>query len=335
MLSLPTIAFVDDEKRVLAGLKRRLRGKIPVWDMSFFDNPIDALDAFRKREPSVAIVDIRMPDMSGIDLARKIREDGHNTVCIILSGSTDFDLAVSSINDANIFRYYVKPCPVEELTRGISEAIEHHRDRLLQTDTTVSEPKSGDGLAAISTTGLELIPYGVIVCNTDGKAIFVNSRASRILGNELSLSLDSEHRLRAGYVEETQKLRNAIAGARDEGAMTALTLGPESEHPLRVTVQPFDDKKGDMPGHVGLFVFSESEVSVPAPKLLMEMFGLTISESRLTAQLSKGLSIEDAAAECGITKSSARTYLKSIFMKVGVSRQAELVRTVLVSLATH
>jgi len=335
MLSLPKIAFVDDEKRVLAGLKRRLRGQMTHWEMSFFDSPVDALDAFRKNEPTVAVVDIRMPDMNGIELARKIREYGHNTVCIILSGSTDFNLAVSSINDANIFRYYVKPCPVEELTCGITEAIEHQRERFLPLNAETPEPKPGGSLAAISTTGLELIPYGVVVCNTDGKAIFVNSRASRILGNEESLSLDTEHRLRAGYVEETQKLRNAISEAREESAMTALTLGADSEQPLRVTVQPFDDKNGAMPGHVGLFVFSESEVSMPAPKLLMEMFGLTISESRLTSQLSKGLSIEEAAAECGITKSSARTYLKSIFMKVGVSRQAELVRTVLVSLATH
>ncbi len=334
-MSLPKIAFVDDEKRVLAGLKRRLRGKENHWDMTFINSPVDALDAFRENEPTVAIVDIRMPDMSGIELARKIKESGHNTVCIILSGSTDFSLAISSINDANIFRYYVKPCPVEELTCGITEAIEHHRKKFLQVSSETPEPEAGRGLAAISTTGLELIPYGVVVCNADGKATFVNSRASRILGNEESLSLDPEHRLRAGYVEETQKLRNAISEAREEGAMTALTLGADSEQPLRVTVQPFDDKNGAMPGYVGLFVFSESEVSMPAPKLLMEMFGLTISESRLTSQLSKGLTIEEAAAECGITKSSARTYLKSIFMKVGVSRQAELVRTVLVSLATH
>ena len=58
------------------------------------------------------------------------------------------------------------------------------------------------------------------------------------------------------------------------------------------------------------------------------------SPRRLAAALAQGMTMDEAAAECGVTKSSARTYLKNIFSKLGVSRQAELVRTILVSLAT-
>lgn len=332
MTPRPKIAFVDDESRVLDGLQRTLRGRSDSWDMSFHNNPEEALRAFRTLRPEVAVLDIRMPDMSGIELARKMREGALDTICIVLSGSTDFDVALSSINDANIFRYYVKPCPPEDLSRGIEEAIRAHEER---ARAQVSVAKAASSAATLSTTALELIPYGVIVCETDGKAVFVNSRAARILSNGYALSLDPDHRLRASRVTETNRLRDAIKKARQDQSTTALTLEADTESPLRLTAQPFDEERTEQSELVGLFVFSEAELSPPNPQLLIEMFGLTISESRLTAQIARGISLDEAAAECGITKSSARTYLKNIFTKVGVSRQAELVRTILTSLATH
>jgi DNA-binding CsgD family transcriptional regulator len=59
------------------------------------------------------------------------------------------------------------------------------------------------------------------------------------------------------------------------------------------------------------------------------MFGLTPSESRLAAGIASGLSLEATAEREGWTLSSARSYLKTVFEKVGVTRQADLVRVVL------
>jgi DNA-binding CsgD family transcriptional regulator len=61
------------------------------------------------------------------------------------------------------------------------------------------------------------------------------------------------------------------------------------------------------------------------------MFGLTPAESRLAAALASGLALEAAAQAEGWTLNSAKTYLKSVFGKLGVSRQADLVRVVLTS----
>jgi DNA-binding NarL/FixJ family response regulator len=67
----------------------------------------------------------------------------------------------------------------------------------------------------------------------------------------------------------------------------------------------------------------------PTLQHLMQRFELTRSEARLTQALVMGSSLEDSAAEMGITPSSARTYLKRVFSKTGCSRQAELVSQVL------
>src|SRR5690606_33122681 len=54
--------------------------------------------------------------------------------------------------------------------------------------------------------------------------------------------------------------------------------------------------------------------------------GLTPAEARLAARLRFGLSLKEAAEELGISVNTARNQLKSVFEKLGVNRQADLVR---------
>lgn len=123
MSVLPSIAFVDDEPKILSGIRRGLKKQRPNWDLAFFENPIEALQNFKAKPPRVVVVDIRMPQMNGLDLAREINKSCPGTLCIVLSGSTDFDIAIASINDGNVFRYYVKPCSLDILIDGIEEAL--------------------------------------------------------------------------------------------------------------------------------------------------------------------------------------------------------------------
>jgi len=80
-----------------------------------------------------------------------------------------------------------------------------------------------------------------------------------------------------------------------------------------------------------LYLFAADDDPAVDPNLLRGMFGLTPSESRLAAALASGLALEAAAQAEGWTLNSAKTYLKSVFGKLGVSRQADLVRVVLTS----
>lgn len=336
MSGLTRIAFVDDDPRVLNGLRRALRGRTDDWSLSFHDDPVAALAAFRADPPMVAVLDIRMPHLDGIALAKAIREQAPGTVCIILSGSTEFDVAIASINEGHVFRFYVKPCEPEVLVDGIRDALNSRRRRSADAPGSPLMAGKADGAAAqdVSKATLDLIPYGVIVLNAEGRALFSNTRAGALLSSRSGLLLDAGGQCRAWRAEDTDRLHGAIRRALEEGQTTALTLENAESTPLRVTVQPYDGAAGGSVRPVCLFLFSEDQARPPAPALLMEMFGLTVSESRLAAALAQGLALEEAAAECGVTKSSARTYLKSIFAKLGVSRQAELVRTILVSIAS-
>lgn len=66
---------------------------------------------------------------------------------------------------------------------------------------------------------------------------------------------------------------------------------------------------------------------------LMDIYDLTPSEARLACPLLLGKSLEQAAQECNLTLSSARTYLKRIFNKTDTNRQAQLVSKVLLELS--
>lgn len=68
-------------------------------------------------------------------------------------------------------------------------------------------------------------------------------------------------------------------------------------------------------------------------QLIATLFDLSPSEANLAALLTQGLTLAEAARESGLTESTVRSYSKKIFAKVGVSRQAELVRLILRSVA--
>jgi DNA-binding CsgD family transcriptional regulator len=63
----------------------------------------------------------------------------------------------------------------------------------------------------------------------------------------------------------------------------------------------------------------------PPEASLRVSFGLTAAEARLAARIASGDSLENIAEELGVTKETSRNQLKSIFQKIGVHRQAELV----------
>lgn len=61
---------------------------------------------------------------------------------------------------------------------------------------------------------------------------------------------------------------------------------------------------------------------------LVDLFGLSHSEAKLTGALAAGCDLRQAAAERGVTYATARTYLDRIYRKTGASHQGALVALV-------
>ena len=75
-----------------------------------------------------------------------------------------------------------------------------------------------------------------------------------------------------------------------------------------------------------IVVVTRFERTVPAdPTIVRDLLGLTLSEARVAALVGSGIAPQEAAGRLGITEGTARTALKRVFEKTGVSRQGELV----------
>ena len=115
MAALYTVIVADDEDE----LREAVCTMIPWEDYGFFlvgnaSNGLDALQLVEKHEPDLLLTDIRMPFISGIELARQVREIRPATNIAFLSGYDDFEYAKQAIQ-YNIISYMLKPLTLEGL----------------------------------------------------------------------------------------------------------------------------------------------------------------------------------------------------------------------------
>jgi len=82
-----------------------------------------------------------------------------------------------------------------------------------------------------------------------------------------------------------------------------------------------------------VFISDPDRHTAMAPASLAKLFGLTPAEAAFAVLLGDGLTLDEAAAEQSIARNTARAHLRSIFAKTGVSRQTQLVRLIVTSLA--
>ena len=124
MSELATILCVDDEANVLDGLKRVL---FEHFDVHTATSGAAALEKLETREYAVILSDMRMPHMDGAEFLSRARAMVPDTTRMLLTGHAELDAAVSAINDGNIYRFLVKPCPEEQLVRNLADGVALHR----------------------------------------------------------------------------------------------------------------------------------------------------------------------------------------------------------------
>lgn len=111
------ILFVDDESKILDGIRRTLHADRKRWDMQFALGGEAALRACEAASFDVVISDLRMPGMDGATLLRHIRDRFPGSARIILSGYSEVALATEAL--PMVHRFLAKPCKASELQSTI------------------------------------------------------------------------------------------------------------------------------------------------------------------------------------------------------------------------
>ena len=156
----PALLFVDDERRVLTSMRAMFRRD---YDVMLADSGQEALEILQTRDDiHVVVSDQRMPEMTGVELLSTIKEDYPSCMRILLTGYADLGAVEASINESEVFRYLMKPCPTEELKDAIRLAVQAAR---------VSELAGVDELAAVPDSELEKIELVDVVEGRVDKAV--------------------------------------------------------------------------------------------------------------------------------------------------------------------
>jgi len=117
-----SVLFVDDEVRILDGLRRQFRSFRDEWDMRFALSGAEAIDLLLEHPAEVVISDMRMPGMDGAQLLSYVRENWPATTRIVLSGQTDQHELLHAVG--SIHQFIQKPCEPDDIRRAVVRARE-------------------------------------------------------------------------------------------------------------------------------------------------------------------------------------------------------------------
>ncbi|MFA5938049.1 MAG: helix-turn-helix transcriptional regulator [Sinimarinibacterium sp.] len=191
---------------------------------------------------------------------------------------------------------------------------------------------------------------GMISLAQDGTIIETNQEARRILAEKDGLWL-SGNTLCVDSSQESRDLQRMIRSALSDstaafnsensepGVVEAMSVSrPSGRAKLGVLLRTIPlgqwSESKQRPAVVVFLRDPESNAAQPSQELVRRLFGLTRMEAQLALLLAEGLTLDEAAEQMNVRRNTARTHLRSIFCKTGVTRQTMLVRLLLNSVLT-
>src|SRR4051812_40452990 len=94
--SRPTLMVVDDEPHVLGSLHDLLRKD---YRVETFESAPRALLALESLEPAVVLTDQRMPDMTGVNFLRHVKDRRPDATRLLFTGYADIKAVIDAINE--------------------------------------------------------------------------------------------------------------------------------------------------------------------------------------------------------------------------------------------
>jgi signal transduction histidine kinase len=120
----PWVLLIDDDPNILDTGKDILEEKGFIIDTA--GNGAAAMGFIEQKSYNVVVVDFQLPDATGLELARKIRERNPHTCVILMTGHASLEMAVRAIQEA-VYDYLIKPVDPALLQKTIEKALEKQR----------------------------------------------------------------------------------------------------------------------------------------------------------------------------------------------------------------
>ncbi len=139
------VLLIDDDPQIGAGLRRALNREV---QLELAADAAEALLALRDSEPfEIVVCDLSMPGMDGLSLMQHVRRLWPDVQRIMLSGEAQLQHAIHAINDDLIFRFLLKPCPIDTMRAALTAAQRQHA--LLKAERELLEQTWRGSVAAL------------------------------------------------------------------------------------------------------------------------------------------------------------------------------------------
>jgi len=120
------VLYLDDDPTNLSLFEMVFRDK---YEVITAVHVAQAFKIMESNEVQVVLVDYYMPDISGLEFISKASILHPETVYMIITAYTDLNFPVGSVNQINVFRFFLKPWREFDLDQAIQQAISTYRLR--------------------------------------------------------------------------------------------------------------------------------------------------------------------------------------------------------------
>lgn len=172
-----TLLLVDDDDAFRGVMSEEL--KRLGYQVRTASTGKEAMEVLREQVPEVVLLDLRLPDLSGLDVLPLIKEEQASCEVIMLTGHGSIDSAIESVR-LGAFDYLAKPCPLDELQIRIERALEHRavheRANILERGLTPRDP--GEWFVGQSPTFRALLELTDKVADSDTTVLITGETGS-------------------------------------------------------------------------------------------------------------------------------------------------------------
>ena len=181
------ILIVDDEKDICTSIKRELDKE--GYNVAVAYDGVMGLEYFKRDHVDVIISDIKMPEMSGLEMLAKCNEITNDFVSILITGHGTLGKAIGALK-LGVFDYLKKPISLEELINSVSKGIDllmlrrnlSARKRELELERGLRELVLHLQQQQLMILMLELAADGISIIDEDFNIIQVNETFAKMSG---------------------------------------------------------------------------------------------------------------------------------------------------------
>jgi len=288
-MTIASVLIVDDEKNILSTLSRAL--KVEDFDVDVAGSASIALSKAAKKAYDVLLVDVQMPDMTGIELLERLRAEGNEVPVIVMSGHGTIETALQATR-LGAHDFLEKPIGTDRLLLSLGHLLDLQK---LEEENRELRARAGagTGLLGQSLAMTSLRERIALAASANAPVLILGERGT---GKELvARAIHEGSRRASGRLAKlncaavpSELIESELFG-HEAGAFTGATKQRRGKFESASGGTLFLDEVGDMPGPMQaklLRVLQEGEIERVGGSELIQV------DVRVVAATNKSLEVE-------------------------------------------